>query len=79
LQALDVYRSGFATPLSEEANANRFDRAFAKLNMLTNNEALMARTGDYAWESKMHISGVDGLRIRGTGRQTVSGLQGCLS
>jgi hypothetical protein len=56
-EALAIHHAGFATPLPEGANANRFDRAFSKLVKLTNGSALMARTDDYVWGSGAYPKG----------------------
>ena len=48
-QALTLYRAGFAIPLALDANANRFDRAFAQLNREMSNLPLMLRTNDLDW------------------------------
>ena len=56
-QALSIHAKGFVTPVPEDANANRYDRAFTQLVRETNGEALRARTDDYDWDTVKYPAG----------------------
>lgn len=66
-QAVDIYKQGFTVPIDPDVQANKYDRAFTKLNEQTNDLALAMRTTDYDWAGSavpQHchtFNGVEGL------------------
>lgn len=51
-EALDIYNTGFSTPVPEHVNTNDYDRAFEALVQRTGGLALQLRTNDYDWHQR---------------------------